>query len=359
MKTANFMVLRSFIPIFCVAILFFVLILQLVDLFANLWRYINNGTTIVEIGSVFLYYIPKCISYSLPIATLFAVSFCLGNYQVNNELISLLGAGIPLWRIALPTVLFGVVLSVGGFFFEDIVVIHTFRVKNELYREYLNKNQSLNNVRPTVIEEGDKYIYHAEYYGDEEQTLSTITVIERDDDGNFVSRIEAQWADWNEDRWVFHQARIFQWDLDSGRMVELYQPTYSDEKLAISPVRFRKSVLNVDELPWREAKVRISELMRAGLPFSEQLTNYYKRFSFSFTPLIVALISASLVGRFRKHVLLMSLLVSLCISVSYYVMQLILSIMATHRYITPIAGAWIPTIFFGLFGIALFRFAKS
>ena len=41
MKTLHIMVLKNFIPVLLVSLFFFVFVIELVDLFQNLWRYIN------------------------------------------------------------------------------------------------------------------------------------------------------------------------------------------------------------------------------------------------------------------------------------------------------------------------------
>ncbi|GHV90280.1 hypothetical protein AGMMS50268_07830 [Spirochaetia bacterium] len=43
---------------------------------------------------------------------------------------------------------------------------------------------------------------------------------------------------------------------------------------------------------------------------------------FAFTSFVVMILSISMGGRFRKNILLMSLLASLCVAVFFYVMEL-------------------------------------
>ena len=131
------MIVKSFLSIFIFALLFFVLILQLVDLFANLWRYLNNDVTILQILQVAYLYIPKCAAFSIPPALLFSISFTLGNYYSNNELISIFGSGISLFRFVFPLWIIGFIFSAGGFFFDEYVVIDSFKHKNEMTKNYL------------------------------------------------------------------------------------------------------------------------------------------------------------------------------------------------------------------------------
>ena len=57
------MLIKLFIPIFIVTILFFVLVFELMDAFTNLWRYISQDVGFAEISKIAILYLPKCISY--------------------------------------------------------------------------------------------------------------------------------------------------------------------------------------------------------------------------------------------------------------------------------------------------------
>ncbi len=360
-KTLDRMIIKQFIPTLLVSILFFVLILEMVDLFANLWRYINNEVGILQMMTVFVYYVPKCITFSLPMALLFAVSYTIGNYYSNNELIAVFGSGVSLFRFVLPLLAAGLLISAGTFFFEEKVVINTYKLKNELTNTLLRQSKSMNNNNPTVIDQNGRIIYSADFYNDKDITLSNIIVILKDSDGSLNLTLNAEWAQWNEESsvWEFHRCRKYTFNQDTGFYEITYEDLFTDPVFNTDPFTFRRVVRDVDEMKILDARKWINSLKKAGLPYAEALTNYYKRFSFSLTPFIVCMLSAAIGGRFRKNILLMSLLTSLIVSVIYYVMQLVFTILANLGYISPAAGAWIPFLFFCAVGALLYRAAHS
>jgi lipopolysaccharide export system permease protein len=89
------------------------------------------------------------------------------------------------------------------------------------------------------------------------------------------------------------------------------------------------------------------------------LTDYYRKYSFALTPLIVALIASSLGSTFKKNILLMSLLSALVISVAFYVAQMLAAILSKSGSIPPLAGAWTPFTVFLALGVLLFRTART
>jgi lipopolysaccharide export system permease protein len=125
------------------------------------------------------------------------------------------------------------------------------------------------------------------------------------------------------------------------------------------PDTFRRSAVKAEELPAMEEKLLIQDLKTAGLPFIEAQADFYHRFSFSTVSLIVMILSISMGGRFRKNILLMSLLASLSAAVVFYVMEMITMMMAKLGYIPTIIGAWFPVVIFIAIGLWLVKGAKT
>ena len=323
------------------SILFFILILELLDIFSNLWRYINNGIPLTQILHTAMLYFPKCLVFSLPISVLFSIAYTLGNLYANNELIAIFGCGVSLYRFVLPFIFIGVLLSIGSFYFEEKVVIRTYREKGELTYSLLNRQRNYDNTNVTILDHAHNRIYHANFYNDSEQVLSNVVITENDGSG-WPVRLDAKVGAWDEENecWVFHNVILFKWDPEKNLYSMTQHQSLEDKSYNQKPASFRNISRNVDEMEKEAAKAWIDTLRKAGLPYREALTEYYKRFSFTFTPLIVALISISFTGKFRKNVLLMSLLSSMMIAAGYYILQMVLMLLAKMGYIPPLAGAW-------------------
>ncbi|MAG14171.1 MAG: permease [Spirochaetales bacterium] len=359
MKALQRMVLFAFIRMFLLSLFFFLLIFQLVDIFSYIWRYINLEVPFIQILLVQAYYIPKCISFSISPSLLFAIAYTLGTMYANNELIAVFGSGVSLIRLVIPLMFVGFAMSAGSYFFEERVVIDTYRVKNTLSQDLLKQRKSLSNTQVTVIGKNNRLIYHAEYFNDSAKVLRGLIILERDSEGRITSRIDAEQAVWKQDHWEAQNVRIFSWDEDGRFLVEDDMTVFSKPGLDEDPSTFRKTLRNIGEMRSVEAKEWVENLRKAGLPYREPLTEYYKRFSFALTPLIVAFLSCALGGRFKKNILLMSLLLSLVVSVLFYVSQMISSLFAKSGLLSPLAGAWGPYIIFFISGLWLFKVARS
>jgi len=353
------MLIRQFLPLFLLAVLFFVLLLQLIDVFGSIWRYFAHNVSLAQIGWITLLYAPKCISYALPVSYLFGISYSLGLFYANNELFAIFGSGVSLQRLVAPFLVIGVVLSVGAFFFEDAVVIPTFRMKNDAYTDAVKQTASLSQSNVTVTSPDQRVVYQADYYNDAEQRLSGLTIVVRDSQMEISQRIDAQWGEWKGTHWVLHECSVFTWNPDTATLSDTKAAIWDSALLGEPPDTFRKLSQNVEEMDRAESQRYVAAIRKAGLPFREALTDYYRKYSFASTPLIVALIASSLGSTFKKNILLMSLLSALVISVVFYVSQMVAAILSKNGYIPPLAGAWSPFSLFLVLGFMLFRTART
>jgi len=359
MKTIYGMILGTFILVFLVSVLFFVLVVQLLDLFTNLWRFLAHETGLKEILTIAFYYLPKCLSYAIPPGLLFSAAFTLGILYKNNELIAILGSGISLYRLVLPFVLFGALLSVFGFFFEQHLVIDSFIRKNEMFREVVRQEISYSNTNVTVISEDTSTIYQVDYYNDKKQTITDVMILLRAAGGEFAVRIDADWGEWNGSYWVLHNSRKYSRDPGEEGVALEQSGLYEAKELSESPQIFRKTTRDVEEMKSGEARLWIDKLRKAGLPYRGALTEYYNKYFFAASPFIVVLIATGMGGRFKRNVLLMNLLTALVISVVYYVLQMVSVILAKNGLLPPLAGAGFSFVLFLAIGTLALRTART
>ena len=77
------------------------------------------------------------------------------------------------------------------------------------------------------------------------------------------------------------------------------------------------------------------------------------------TPFLVVLFAGALGGRFKRNVLLISLLASLGLSSAWYIIRMISTLVSEIGMVSPLVGAIVPYIAFLALGAWLFRYAKT
>ncbi|MDR3335643.1 MAG: LptF/LptG family permease [Treponema sp.] len=355
MRILDRYLVKQFLPFFLIAVSMFVLLICLIDLFANLTKYLNYEVPFIQILMVSIYFFPKALSYALPISLLFAAAYVLGDLYARNELTSVFSSGIPFWRFCLPLLVIGLLASVFMFLFQDNVVIHTLKKKNELSRALLHQSRTENNSDVVIKAKNGQVIYSVDYYDVRSKVLNGLSIIEQDKNGNFVSLIRSPRATWDGESWQLSNALIYEWEDGFLRV----NPLTLTNEYRENPDIFRRNAVEVDDLPARDTAFLVQDLKAAGLPFIGALAEFHHRFSFSTVSFVIMILSISMGGRFKKNILLMSLATSLVSAVVFYVMEMICMMMAKLGYIPPAVGAWFPILFFTVTGVFLLQSAKT
>ena len=147
-------ILKKVIPFCFVSLIFIALILNLVDLFMNISKYLEMEAPAKDVLMVMIYYIPKTVWYAGPIAFLFSVTYVLSDLYSKNEMEAIFASGVSLFRFVLPVFVFAIILSVGMFYLEDKLVVTNMEKKNALQKYLLDEVESANNENIVVLSDG-------------------------------------------------------------------------------------------------------------------------------------------------------------------------------------------------------------
>ncbi len=351
------MLLKEFFNWFVVAQSLFIIILLIVDLFAKLNDYTNNSVPILSLLQITALYIPKAISLTIPVTIMFGITMTLGTYYQNNELVAIYTIGVSLIKFALPVVFFNIFLSFALIFLDSTVVITTERYRLDLFESVTKKNASgkFDNENITIRGE-ENYFWNVERFFSAKNILQNVIVFRINKNYQVNYRLDALKGVYTDKGWLFYSGVIREWD-ESGDMKEEIKFQKKAVNFKEKPSIFKKSRFEIENMTIEEAQDRIKLLKKLNIEYSKELTGYYKKFSFPFTLLIVALFAIGVATVSRTNVLILSLFFSVGLAVLYYVAQIILDVLASTGKIPPLVGAWLT--FFIFLPIAFYLIGKA
>lgn len=352
-------IIRKLIPFFFVSLLFIALILNLVDLFMNISRYLEMNSPAKDVFKVMLLYAPKTIWYAAPIAFLFSVTYILSDLYAKNEMEALFASGVSLFHFVAPVLVLAGLLSIGLFFLEDKLVVSTLEQKVALQKMLLDQEESANNENIVVLSDSAKIIYKARRYRDATKRLENVLLVFRDDDKKLEAIIHADEALWNEEKMIWELGNPVQFENKDNSLLRTAVSEKYKSQLTESYEIFRKVTVDVASVNAADAKIYINHLKKAGLPYNEPLSVYYKKFAFPFILFISAFLAIGLTGKTRKNVLLISLSLSITAVVLFYVFQMVTMVLAKTGVITPFMGAWLPDVVFLFIAGVLLKFSRT
>jgi len=349
--------LGQFLWLSFLALVFFQLSIVLSDLLINLSKLVPLGIGFPAILKLSALYLPQSLAWSLSPALLFGSSFVLGNLYAHNELVVVFGSGMSLRRFTTPLFVVGALASVFLFFWNDQGVIGSETQRLELSRSLQGQSSKSNN-NVALLADGGKLLYFAAVYNDDSHQLTSVILVWKDAQGALWKRLDAEWAVWTRDRWVFSKVKTYTVHPD-GTVGYQYDEEWSDPRVADPPQSFQRKNVEMNELTFGQALAYIQTLKRGGLPSAEAETDTIQRISFSFSPFVVIWISAAIGGRFRKNILLMSLLLSLLVSAGYIILQMVFGLLSKTEILPPWVGATAGVVVGSATGFVLFVRART
>lgn len=352
-------ILKKIIPFFIGSLFFISLILNLVDLFMNISSYLERKIPIKDVLMIMAYYVPKTLWYAGPMAFLFSTAYVLSDLYAHNEMQAIFASGISLLRFVLPILIISVFLSGGMLLFEDKYVVSTLEKKKSMQAIALGKKTSANNDDIVVLSNNGKLIYKADKYRDKNKKLEKLILVFRDENKLLKSVIYASSATWDENLGLWSLSNPAQYDYSENGLEKVPVSQEYTKQLTEKYDIFQKREIDVELVDIKSAKIYIEHLKKAGLPYYEQQSVYYKKFAFPLIFFIASFLAIGLTGRTRKNVLLISLSFSLAAVVLYYVFQMMTMVLAKTQFISPFMGAWMPNILFFTIAVILMKYSKT
>jgi LPS export ABC transporter permease LptG len=343
--------IRRFFVFFFGALAVFLSIFLVVDLVENIDKFIDNGLSFSMILDFYVNMFPFYIHIAIPMASLLAIVFHLGKLNKLNELTAIKASGISLYRVALPFMLLGLVLSYISFQFEDKIVVPSNQRVNEIKRDYMSKRRKIdrrlkNNIF-LQLESGR--VLNIRTY-DTSMDIGQYATLQTIDNGQLQERLDAKKIVWKDDAWQFIQAekRTFE-----NGLVKAF--TFSDTvvmHLSVTPEEVGQKNLDPENMTWKQLRTFIGKIRALGLNDTQWLVNLNFKAAMNFTSFILILFGIPLVSyQTRSRGLGPGIGVSLMVIFIYVTVLKIGQTIGFTGFVSPFWSVWLPNLIFLSLGL--------
>lgn len=121
-KKIDSYVFKNFVTLFLMTFLICIFILLMQFLWKHVAELVGKGISWSVLGEFFIYAIFSLVPMALPLAILLASLMTFGNMGEKFELTAMKSAGISLFRIMRPLIIFIVTICIGAFYFSNYVL---------------------------------------------------------------------------------------------------------------------------------------------------------------------------------------------------------------------------------------------
>ena len=242
----------------------FLSIFIIVDLIENLDRFMDNKVPSIIVLEYYIYTLPYFISIGLPMAVLISTVFSLGSMVKRNEWTAMKASGISIYRIALPLVICGIILSGCSFVLDNKLVAYGNEKRFEIDRDHV-KRKSRHKLKNTLKEiflqkNSSTHISLSKYYI-KKSTGHDLTIV---DLGQSIirERIDAKKIIWNSDssKWSISDYSIRRFNQNGLETNVILGISDTIMDLGFSPMEIQQQARKPDELDYYRLTERINQL---------------------------------------------------------------------------------------------------
>jgi len=317
----------------------------------------KNHIPVSVVFSYFAHLVPMMLYQLAPLAALVATLITIGLLAKNNEITALKASGMSLYRIALPLILAGALLSGSMFLLDDTILPYANQRQDALH-DQIEGRPSQTYFQPAhqwIVGENDD-ILNYEFFDPYQNLFGGLNVFTLDPHTfQMTRRIYASRGYWepNLNAWVLEKG----WVRDfSGATVTSYRTFLVDSfpEMAERPSYFKRQAFRYNQLNWWRLRNYIESLQKAGFETSRLWIEWHKKFAFPLMCAIIILLSIPFALLVGTRGAVGGIALAIGIAIAYWSVAALFEAMGSVGQLPAFLAAWAPDGIFFFLGLYFF-----
>lgn len=342
---------RSFLIPYLCALLTFVALYLIVDLFTNSDEWIRAKMSASTITSYYLNYVPNILVMVNPVALLLATLFGLGKLSKNNELTAIVASGISPYRTLLPLVFIAFLVSLLSLLVNEAVVPTTARRANEIKRMRKAGSSDLQHIYKDIQLYGESgNMFFIKSFDSRRNMVKGLQILKYSKGGSMELRVDAEEAKWSDGRWVLGNGFLRRYDEKGNFTGEPQSLTELD--IPETPEDFSAGEVRCEELSFQALQQYIETLAGRGFKPRRELVELHSKVSLPLANLVILLTGIPFALRTRRRGIVTGFGKAIGIGFIYLAFFRLGQFLG-RGILLPVVGAWLANIIFATVGIIL------
>ncbi len=352
-KKLNRYIFFRLLTITAFVLMVLIFIFLVLDFSENSDDFTDKGATMAEIfGTYYLNYIPEMIRLVSPLAAFVACLYLTGQMADRFEIISLKAAGISLYRLIMPYIVFALLLVCIISYLDGFVIPQANSERIAFENKYLRKRTEKVDRSRVYRQESENSIFHINSFDANSQTAYRVQVVEfKGDSVSKTMNIERMVWQQDENKWqlIDVEERIF------TPMGFTYQYSDSaDTTLNILPRDLARTTSDIYQLTYPQAVNYIAAIERSGASGSElPKIQFYGRLAYPVSILVLVIVGFAIASVRRPGGKGFHIASGLTISFLYLAFMKVIEPFGAQGAMSPTIAAFLPHLLFFLLGIGL------
>lgn len=340
--------------LFSITMVFYIVtIMELVD---NL---IENEVAFHYLLEYVYYNTPEILKFVLPVSVLTAVLLTFSLMSKNNELIAVQVSGISLYRIALPAIIIGLLLSVGYFFVQEDVAPDANRKARQILNIILKRNvASEHELHKNWIVGDNNHFYFYDHFNQRTQRYVRFNLVHLGDDFTLRKRMVAKWAKWETNN-VLVLEDGYERNFKDNNPLNFKEFIRSKIMIPKGKGLFKKKVKDYQYMNVEELRDYISYLEKNKSDTHRYQAQLKNRYAFPLSSLVMVLIAIPFSFIMGKRGTLYGIGLAVGISLIFWGTFGVFTALGSVALLSPFLSAFAPIFLFSAFSIYLFINIKT
>jgi LPS export ABC transporter permease LptF/LPS export ABC transporter permease LptG len=356
-QVIDYYLLRNFLFYFLLLIVGFVLLFEIFTFFDLLDDIAQHRAAWIQVLNYFRYLTYYLIYQLSPLACLVSILITLGVMTKNNELVAFKAAGISLYRVALPLLLAGAIMTVG------LVTL------DETYLPYANQRAEMlhsviKGLPPSTYYEpqhrwmfgNNSKIYNYQLFDSDHALFGGLSVFELDPQNfSLRRRVYAARASWQPQQkaWILESGWIR--DFQDGKISRYAEFQVMElPELDEPPAYFTRELRQSSEMDWWELSDYINRLRRSGFDVARFTVQLHKKLTFPLIAPIVIMLAIPFSILVGSRGAVGGLALGVGLAVIYWATAALFEALGGVGQLPPVLAAWSPDFIFFFGGLYFF-----
>lgn len=314
----------------------------------------------VAAGTLLRYYgfsMPEVIYRMIPVASVMAVIMTLSTLQKGNELTALFSSGMSLFRIALPMLIWVILMCGVVFLMSDRVLPAFAKQKNFVFFHEIRKNPSLYSTvkNERIWYRSKDMIFNIKTLNETANKAQGLTLYFFNSDWDLLQMMTAEEVDLLGTQWLLKKGSVTLFEKDSSFPLT---SKFKEKTILMGEDSkdLSSSANTSDMLSLKELSQFIKRNKEAGLDTLLYEVSYHSKYGFAFSAFVMCLLGIPFsVGKARSGGTMVNIGICLGLVAAYWIAYSSALTFGNHGQIPPIAAAWAPNILASLIALILFR----
>lgn len=331
----------------------------MIDFSENSDDFTDKGASMAEVwGSYYLNYIPEMIRLVLPVAVFTACLFLTGQLSERLEITALKAAGVSLYSLLIPYLLFALVSGGTISFLDSRIIPKSNQERIAFEQEYIKRKSEKIDRSDIFRQLSENSILRVNYFDRKQNIAYRVSIISYEGD-RIKKTISANKMTWNEENqnWVIFSGTVRNFNSDGYTEIRKNEV---DTVLSILPRDLSRTTSDIYQLTYKEANNYIDSILRSGAgSVNIPLVQYYGRVAYPFSIIVVIIIGFAVASVRRRGGKGVYIAAGLTISFLYLAFMKISEPFGYYGTLSPLTAAILPHIFFFCMGVILLVQAKK